>query len=85
MDEAADWWEQHRTAAPNAIAEDIARAFSQIARFPHAGQPVIGARRRGVRRVPLRHVGYFLYYQVRHDVIEIMALWHASRGSPPPI
>ena len=85
MDEAADWWEANRTAAPDAIAEDVARALMQIAAHPAAGEPVLTSRRRGVRRMPLRRVRYFIYYRASEDEVEILAFWHASRGSPPPI
>ena len=85
MDDAADRWEANRSAAPNAIAEDVARGFAQISQHPASGEPVLNTRRRGVRRIPLRRVRYFVYYRVHADMIEIVAFWHMSRGSPPPI
>jgi hypothetical protein len=33
----------------------------------------------------LRRTRYYLYYRVDNDLIEIVALWHMSRGTPPPI
>jgi len=67
------------------MAEDVARAFVQIAQHPGAGELVLKTRRQGVRHVPLRRIRYFICYRVHGDVIEIIAFWHASRGTPPPI
>ena len=85
MNEAADWWEENRSAAPNALQEDLARALLQIGAHPYSGQLVVGSHRQGVRRIPLRHTRYFVYFQVSRDEIEIVALWHASRGTLPPL
>jgi len=85
MDEAADWWEANRPAAPNALAEDVALALVQISEHPEAGGPVLSSRRRGVRRIPLRRTRYLIYYCVVREEIEILAFCHASRGSAPPI
>jgi len=42
-------------------------------------------RQSGIRRIRLRRTRYYLYYRLADDLIEIVALWHTSRGSPPPI
>ena len=40
----------------------------------------------GVRRVHLARVHYHLYYRTTHEpVIEVLALWHTSRGTPPDL
>ena len=36
-------------------------------------------------RVQLRRIHYYLYFRVTGDSIEILAFWHTSRGSGPPI
>ena len=28
---------------------------------------------------------YYLYYRVRGEQIVVLALWHTSRGTPPPV
>jgi len=33
----------------------------------------------------LKRIHYYLYYRVEQDDIEILALWHTSRGTGPPI
>jgi plasmid stabilization system protein ParE len=84
---AAEWWRRNRRKAPNAIGEDLDRASSLI-----AIQPDLGARARnvalpGVRRLHLARIRYDLYYRVVEvpKQLEILALWHSSRGSQPPI
>jgi len=81
------WWRRHRPKAPNAIREDLERASSLI-----AAQPQVGARARnvalpGVRRLHLARIRYYLYYRDVEDArrVEILAFWHTSRGTNPPI
>ncbi len=85
--EAADWWIANRPKAPAAFAEELTRALQLI-----ASQPGIGSRARNVklsevRRIHLARVHYHLYYRVvtSPPAIEVLALWHTSRGSDPPI
>jgi plasmid stabilization system protein ParE len=84
---AEEWWRVNRLKAPNAIREDLERASSLI-----AVQPEIGARARnvalhGVRRLHLARIRYDVYYRVGQTAgqLEILALWHASRGASPPL
>lgn len=84
---AEEWWRINRAKAPNAIREDLEHASLLI-----AVQPEIGARARnislpGVRRLRLARIRYDLYYRVVEDSdqLEILAFWHASRGSGPPL
>lgn len=84
---AAEWWRRNRPKAPNAIGEDLDRASSLI-----AVQPELGARARnvalpGVRRLHITRIRYDLYYRVVEvpKQLEILALWHSSLGSQPPI
>jgi len=37
------------------------------------------------RRLLLSRIRYRLYYRAEGEVVEILALWHTSRGTPPPI
>lgn len=53
-------------------------------------QPAIGARARnerlpGVRRIHLNRIQYYHYYRVSAEAIDILAFWHVSRGSWPPL
>jgi plasmid stabilization system protein ParE len=46
---------------------------------------VRSTRVKGVRRRLMRRVHYYVYYRESGGDIEILAFWHASRGSEPPI
>ena len=85
--EGAQWWTANRLKAPDAFIEELTRAFRLI-----ASQPAIGARAQnirlpGVRRIHLARIHYHLYYRVSGSppVVEVLALWHTSRGSAPPM
>lgn len=84
---AEQWWRLNRPKAPNAIREELERASSLI-----SVQPEVGARARnislpGVRRLHLARVRYDVYYRVvtEPEQIEVLAFWHASRESGPPL
>ncbi len=37
----------------------------------------------GVRRLLLRATRYHVYYRVRDETLEVLAVWHATRGTGP--
>jgi plasmid stabilization system protein ParE len=81
---AADWWLENRPKAPDAFAEEIERTFDLVRSLPSVGEPVKHPRVSGVRRVLLGRVQYYLYYRtVSDEAVEILALWHTSRGTRP--
>ena len=82
---AAEWWAEHRSKAPLAFAEDLESAYALIQEFPFAGEPVRHRRIANVRRILMGRVRYQLYYVFsgEESVVEILALWHASRGTHP--
>jgi plasmid stabilization system protein ParE len=85
--EAAAWWTVNRTKAPDAFVNELDRALQLIAVHPGIGARATNARLAGVRRIHLARVRYHLYYRVTGtpETIEVLALWHASRGAPPKI
>jgi plasmid stabilization system protein ParE len=84
--EAGKWWAANRPKAPDAFLVDLEGALQLI-----ASQPAIGARARNVRlqnvrRVHLARVRYYLYYRLTSEpAIEVLALWHTSRGTTPQL
>ena len=80
---AAQWWAINRPAAPGAIADDLEDAFALLAAQPEIGGYYESARVRGVRRLHIRRIRYYLYYRVTEKAIDILALWHTSRGTLP--
>ena len=85
IEKAAAWWEQNRPLSPGALDEELAEAFALLLSQPAIGAPALNARTKGLRRVHLARVHYHLYYRVRGEQIDVIALWHTSRGSPPSV
>ena len=57
--------------------------LAAIAGAPFAGTAV-RTRQGNVRRVLLARVRYYVYYRVTSaGEVEVLALWHASRGRAP--
>ena len=83
IDRAALWWDENRPLAPGALDEDLAEAFSLLGVEPSIGAPALNVLIEGVRRVHLARVRYYLYYRVRRGQVEVLALWHTSRGAGP--
>jgi plasmid stabilization system protein ParE len=83
IQEAASWWLANRPKAPEAFQEELRRGFSLISQQPGVGARATNVKLEGVRRIYLSRVRYFLYYRVRSEQLEVLALWHASRGKGP--
>jgi plasmid stabilization system protein ParE len=84
---AEAWWRINRTAAPNAIHEELQRAFLLIASQPRIGSAATNVKLRGVRRMFLRRIKYHLYWHLVSDPqrVKVVAFWHGRRGEGPPI
>ena len=85
IDRAARWWDENRDLAPEAFDEDLAEAFLLLGAEPGVGAPVLRTPARGVRHLHLARIRYHLYYRVRGDQVEVLALWHTSRGRGPSL
>lgn len=84
---ATRWWIENRAKAPDALDEEIDRAFGLIRVLPAAGQPVDHPTISDLRRLHLPRVHYFLYYAASEAdrAVEVLALWHVRRGQPPAL
>ncbi|PYQ17770.1 MAG: type II toxin-antitoxin system RelE/ParE family toxin [Acidobacteria bacterium] len=85
VETASEWWRANRLDAPGAIQAELAGALSLIATQPGSGAPITSRRFRGVRRLHLARIGYHVYYRLapRLGRVEVVAFWHARRGSDP--
>ena len=83
IEQAAAWWKDNRPAAPGAVYDELERALALLAMQPSLGARATNLRLRGVRRVHLPRVHYYLYYRATAEAIEVLAFWHTSRGSRP--
>ena len=82
---AAEWWAENRPAAPGAVRIDIGEALVLLARQPGFGTAYEGARTKGVRRLLIGRIRYFIYYRVTPEALELLAVWHVSRGKQPAL
>jgi len=78
MIDARHWWRRNRHKAPNAFDEDIDEVLTQLADEPRAGLAVRG-RLRGMRRIYLARIRYYLYYRVLPEFVQVTAIRHAAR------
>jgi len=87
MATASAWWDANRPKAPGAFREEIQRALELVSTQPQIGTKAGNVRLAGVRRIHLSRIHYHLYYRVRESprIVEVLALWHSSRGSGPKL
>jgi len=87
VERAQAWWEENRPAARGALQDELRVAFQLVASQPACGTVIPSTRFQGVRRILLRRVGYFLYYRLapRKKQVEVLAFWHARRGTGPAV
>ena len=87
IEEASAWWEVSRPKAPGSLRQEIERAFELISTQPRIGAGAANIRLAGVRRIHLSRIHYHLCYRVKESpqAVEVLALWHAGRGSGPAL
>jgi plasmid stabilization system protein ParE len=72
--------------APTAFDDDLARLVENLEE--HADTLGLPARDgSGLRRVFLERIRYYVYFRIGAEAgaVDILALWHASRGRQPRI
>ena len=83
IEEVDEWWRANRPSAPDLFIIELERMLGAVALMPTLGAPARNERAQGVRRVLLRRTRYHVYYRVRGDTLEVLATWHAVRGTGP--
>ena len=85
--EAEEWWRLNRSAAPNAVREELQRLLPIIATQPRIGLRATNVKLDNVRRIHIPRISYHIYFHLTGapEFLEILALWHSRRGSGPPI
>ena len=79
------WWRLNRPSAPDLFLRELESMLSAIALMPALGAPAKSSRVSGVRRVLLPRTRYHLHYRIRGKTLEVLAVWHAARGSGPGV
>lgn len=82
---AAEWWAENRPAAPGAVRIDIGEVLALLAEQPGIGALFEAARTKGVRRLLVGRIRYFIYYRATKDTLEVIAVWHVSRSKQPSV
>ncbi|WP_437675727.1 type II toxin-antitoxin system RelE/ParE family toxin [Sorangium sp. So ce131] len=81
------WWRTNRPEAPDLFSFELAEALESLIDSPTLG--TLYTERRGVtiRRLILHRSRYHIYfsYHADADVVDVRAVWHASRGSGPKL
>jgi len=81
IDRIAEWWAANRPAAPGAVRRDLEAVFSLLPEQPGAGSEVKEASAPGARRFHVDRIHYWVYYRVRGQRLEVVSVWHSSRGA----
>lgn len=80
---ATEWWSLNRQAAPTLFVDELERAFRLIVAQPEIAPMARDTNAKDVRRFHLVRTHYNVYYRYRNDVVEVLAVWHARRGTGP--
>jgi plasmid stabilization system protein ParE len=80
---AADWWNKNRSDALKLLQDEIDRGFGLISSRPQIGQLARNTKIKGLRRIHLSRIRYYLYYRAKRSTVDVLALWHSNRGSDP--
>lgn len=79
------WWQQNRPAAPDLFDREFRTAVEQLEVLPLIGRRVAHSEVPRLRRLLLRSSRFHLYYVPHQDLVFIVAIWNAARGSGPDL
>ena len=85
IERVVQWWAVNRPAAPGAVRQDLQAALNLLIVQPDIGVCVTEASSPDVRRLHIDRIRYWVYYRVRRNRLEILSVWHSSRGSGPAV
>ena len=68
-----------------AVRKDLEDALNMLVEQPGVGTKVETGRSPQVRRFLLNRISYHLYYRVRRSELEVLSVWHTSRGRGPSV
>jgi len=61
------------------------RMLTVLSTQPGVGAPARRGRVKGLRRVNLSRVRYYIYYRVSEGFLDVLAFWHTSRDAQPRV
>ncbi len=85
--EMDSWWREHRPAARDLFARELAEATTRIAALPSAGVTYTTQSGRSARRVLLPKTRNYVFYEVREaeELIIVLAVWGGPKGRGPAL
>ncbi len=83
----ADWWREHRAAAPTVFVDELIGAIALLEDAPDIGRRYRRAKVPGLRRLLLPRSAHHVYYV--HDAtageVVLLAMWAAVRRAGVPL
>jgi plasmid stabilization system protein ParE len=79
------WWREHRTAARDLFARELAEARILISTSPKIGSVYEVVDEEFVRKIFLPRTRHHLYYKHDAEEIVVLAVWGAPRGRGPKL
>jgi len=83
IERIVQWWAANRPDAPGAVRKDLQATLDLLCVQPDIGAIVDQASAPGVRRFHIDRIRYWVYYRVKQNRLEVLSLWHSSRGRGP--
>jgi len=86
VDAHALYYQTHDSpAVASRFLDDLRHAFERVLGFPNVGKlwPTTSRELQGLRRWPLPHFPYSIFYLPSETTIEIVRVLHNSRDLPP--
>lgn len=80
-----NWWRENRPSARGLFAEELAAGFELLKSAPQVGRRYPHPTVKRVRRLLLRSSRYHIYYTSGEDVLIILSVWNAIRGTGPDL
>lgn len=85
IERIVQWWVANRPGAPDAVRKDLQGTLALLLEQPDIGGAVGQASAPGIRRFHVERIRYWVYYRVRRNRLEVVSVWHASRGGGPTV
>lgn len=80
-----DWWRANRGGAARLFRHELAIAVRQLRRAPGSATRYDASPIAGLRRLIMGRTRYHVYFGIDDvgEVVNVVAVWHASRGAGP--
>jgi plasmid stabilization system protein ParE len=80
-----DWWRDNRASAPNLVLDEFRHVLTRLENMPRLGRPVAHPEVPLLRRLLMPASRYHVYYVTDGELVMILAVWSAVRGSGPDL